>query len=1003
MSSSNYSQFNAVINEVYFDGRYQSIPIYLDLEDKERNEASEKIPLPPADFDQELGSAVARTLCWDRPNIYEWHLDNLRKWRVSTGSEPPPFSAILLTFSLAAEHMRQGDEYSANNYYQRLAEIYGTLDKASKNKLSGAGKYTLIFWETLNQWLRSTDFIYGRPTARQVNSWTYVSYSISQSLVRDGDKKTLQKMFIHYGFIPHQVINESEMKLYLNEWMTSTGPSVWLKKLWGSNDLRDRVVAAACSELEVWEGSPFEINLPDSVTKLTLAIALQKFPRVRVNLFLITTIHDEFTGDSLKLPNNQVSSQLKEALNNGDDLWLSELSGTRVAYLEPTLKLNINTLINSSFDLQGNNLKKYRRDARPIAPLIKLEGSSIYREVPKVSLFENHILLCHKKWGSTVNDYLAKHARSGYSIKNSQEIEGLPLEWVVFIDVEIINIADDDVSDNLQCLVPLSEGECIYLTGGLRLAPGVWHAMAPPEVFASDGNGLLGVQIKSNEFIDDPNAIFQEISAQYNPAFLKERERELDSKNLILFTTNNGKNFEKDISFRTATTPRKLITHRNSELFYCLDKNNKTNLYSAKEIKESNTNLPHVRGLSFFGTPPQTTPLSDLGEIKLLDVNFSTSEDWKNYNLSAVTEDMSACIVRGHHYWLVTPDSKSMTCRDCNQFQIVRKKGRKKKATHSLVRTNSISHSIHKVDALQQKQTNKISMDIAFDAICYLGSGNWNQIQSILSGVVELPWYVNIANKNLVDYGYIDQSLRDGRSTPNKWSCSPPSLTITEHGTAFISGFRNEPLIAELKLALATVTAEYKIINYGERLLPASHIWHLDDTDISRIKRLISEIKDPHARHIEVQFSSGQLIAESLPFISEILDSLPQIHIEAVGEIEKFDIQTCKWLSSRLAENGAYRTNFAGMRYFYHQNGESREASQELVKLMAARKSGAYLHQYDLNNSTLECFIGCDPPGLFKRALISCSGEFPINIDDKTVYSQIPKSLAKLIMYKMYK
>lgn len=1003
MSSDNYFYFNEAIVDVFFDGRYQSRPIYLDLEDDERYEVSEKTSLSPDDFDQELGLAVSKTLCWDRANIYEWHMQNLRKWNASRDPTPPPFSALLLTFSLAAEHMRQGDDYSANNYYQRLAELFGVSDETRKHKLSAAGKDTRVFWQTLNHWLQRTDFLFGRPTARQVNSWTYVSYSLSQSLVRDGDKKTLQKMFPYFGFSPRQILNSSEMKLYLNDWMTTSAPSAWLKKLWGNNDLRDRVVDAACSELEIWEGSQTENLFSDTVTKLTIGIALRKFPKIRVNLFLITSIDDNFDGDFLKPPNDQVTSQLKAALNNGNELWLTELSGSRVAYLDPTSELNINALINSSFELQGKKSRNYKHDARPVIPLIKLEGSAIYREIPKVSLFESHVLLCHKKWESSVNDYLVKYARPGYSKLNAQEIEGLPLEWVLFTDVEIINIANDDVSNNLQCLVPLSEGEYIHLTGGLKLESGVWHAMAPPEVFASNGNGVLDVQIKNNGFDDELNPNFLNISGKYNPSFLTKMGNDLDSKNLILFAKSNGKTLEKDISFRTALTPRKFIKHQFTDLIYCLEKNTKNSFYSAQEIKESNKEQRHIRGLSFFGTKPELTQLSEMGEIKLIDLQFESNEDWRNYNLAPISEDESTCIVRGYHYWLVTPDSTSMTCKGCGQFQIVRKKGRKRNAPPLPIRQNGVNTNTHKSDEVQQKQSTKISFDIAYDAICFLGSGNWNKIQSILSESVELPWHVSVANQNLVDFGYIDQSLKSNRFVPDHWSCSPPLLTVTEQGTAFISGFRNKILIDDIKNALAPITTDYEIINNNERFLPSSHVWHLSETELSLIKSLTTEIRDPNGRNVEVQFSSGSLIAESLPFVSEILDDLPIIHIESVGEIEKFDLKSGKWTISKLYENGAYKTNFAGRRYFYYQNGKSREASHELVKLMAARESGIYLHQYNLNESSLECVIGCDPPGLFKRALISCSGIYPEIENGKTIYKKIPKSLGKLIMYKLYK
>ena len=202
MNKEEYFYFNNAFNNVFFDGRFQSLPIYLDLEDPIRTELSAALSIPEDDFDNELGSCLFKTFQWDTGNIYQWHIENLNNWKNSNPQEAPPFTALLIAFSLAAEHMRKGDDddYSASNYYQRLAEILDLKDQSKKLKISREGKYTEQFWLALNNWLLKNDFIYGRPTAKQINSWKYVSYSISQSLVRDGDRKTLHKLFNYSGF-----------------------------------------------------------------------------------------------------------------------------------------------------------------------------------------------------------------------------------------------------------------------------------------------------------------------------------------------------------------------------------------------------------------------------------------------------------------------------------------------------------------------------------------------------------------------------------------------------------------------------------------------------------------------------------------------------------------------------------------------------------------------------------------------------------------------------------
>lgn len=1007
MSIINYFVINDAINKVFFDGRFESIPIYLDLEDDMLEEVAVAASLSADEFELELGLNVSRTLFWDDANIYSAHLDQLKKWRSNGSKSTPPFTALLVTFSLAAEHMRKGDEYSGNNYYQRLAEIYGIKDDSSKAKLSAAGKHSLIFWKILNQWLLDNNHAYGSPTAKQVNNWKYVSYSISQSLVRDIDRKNLHKMFSRFGLLKHERLSEFEIYRYLSEWMLGPEPSSWLKKLWRTEDLKDRVVSAAMGELELWEGGAQRnqsVNAPSH--KLSWAVAIGGFLNSGVYLYLITTVGNDFREQKLR-HSSEPSALAKEAFKNCEEFWLGLLQGTTFACLNPINKINVNALMVASFEVSSKDSQdKYRYESRAIIPLIKLDGSALFREVAKLSLFTNHLILCHETSKTEVNSYLQKYARAGFLLRESSNTRGVPSNWVMFEHVEIVSVPTEYISGNLQCLVPLSEGVNIHFNGGLKLSPGIWHSMAPPEVVAFDDNGLLDVEMATQDSLGLLDTVTTQQRSQYNPNFLKTVDGVLNLANFTIFAKKAGKTLaEKDVSFRSADTPRNLSSARDKALNFCLDATLKfENGLTASEIKSMPLESVCLQGMLFTGAVNEDFEEKvALLEHELLSSSNAEDGGWqRQYNNAPIETISETCILRGHHHWLCTMDSRSMTCRDCHEFQLTRKAaGKKKGAAVTLLKPNENTPRTDFLPRILNDPAKHISPNIVFDAICYKGAGSWLGLQNMLSEVVDVPWKVSLANQNLIDLGHIDVMMQPKTTRPSYWSCSPPVLVMTHNGLGFLAGFRNAKLITELKSSLAQIAKSYEIIESDQ--VPDAHIWNLEAHSRTQIESALNGVLDPFNRQLRVVKSPAKSIVLAMPSIADIAKSFTSIHMENREDIERFDLTTLKWLPAKLNCVGAFRTSFAGRRYFYRNvHGNCTEMGFELTKLIAARDEGVYLHNYNRNTSSFECIIGCDPPGLFRRALVSCSGLLPQIKDEKTQYTNVPEELGFLLMNRLY-
>ncbi|WP_432471796.1 hypothetical protein [Amphritea sp. HPY] len=1007
-----YGKVNDVVNQVFFDGRYESVPVYLDLEDEIRSELAQRLDCAAADIELLIGTTVSRTLDWSCSNIYKTHLKGLRAWNAKSRLGYPPYTTILLTFSLAAEHMRQDSQYSSTNYYQRLFEILGVDDEASKNKARLGAKHTLSFWNSLNRWLMWNDYEYGRPTARRVNNWKYVSFALSQSLVRDADRKRFHRMFAEFGISPHESLSEAEISLYIHEWMTGHGPSEWLKKIWAVPDLRERVASSAIQELECWHGDMQGNNGSSlSIKRLSWTAIIQSFPNKRIKLYLAGASNDGIEESSLKLSDKTPELAAKAFEKCNGNIWLSPLQGANLECIEPVDKLNIDALMLSPFQLVTENGRGcYKHDIRPVIPLIKLESSPYFREVSRVSLHTDHIILCHENWKARVDSHLEKYARSGFVSHNAKDVTGLPEQWIIFQGVEYLSAPQESVEDNLQPIVPLSEGVSIQLTGGLKLSPNIWHSKAPPEILSSDDKGLLELEVSYIALEGEEELQFEQKIKPDNPAFLKSSKIDLDSGTYTVAAIRNSRKVaEKDISFRSAKLPRKLNSSRTQELGYKLNHERRGWWSSALPLNGCKDDTVLLRGMIIEGD--HIGPEEGIGSFLTdfdhgLDITHEEEDFWGDYNHDPVKGFAESCILRGYHVWECEPcvshgdrySAKHMTCKDCKSSVLSKRVGRGLKRKKNIFRAQARSISGMRIES---RSIDNVSPEIVLDAICYLGAGSWRSIESVISAHVELPWQITEFARRLVDLGYIDVTLSEDGRKPVSWSCSPPALVATPNGEVYLSGFRNDTLLEEVASALSGEGCSHRVVK--QELAPPAYVWELSNLTITDVEGLLGNIKDPHGRKIKVVNSPASSINNFMPSIYEMKQMLRPIHIEDQGDIERFDPKTGRWSKHPLKGVGGYRTSFAGRRYFYlNEHGESYEAGYEVVKLIAARDAGIRLHGYNKGTGNLECIIGCEPPDLYRRMLISCSGLVPERGEWKLTFSGVSEELAKALITKLY-
>lgn len=104
----------------------------------------------------------------------------------------PNYLSLLTATVLAAYRMAEDGEISQTNYFARLKEVLGISsdDRRPNNFEAGVED---VLWQHWARWLTSKGYL---PTAEPgEGSWKYISYPISQTLLRQADRETLWRHF----------------------------------------------------------------------------------------------------------------------------------------------------------------------------------------------------------------------------------------------------------------------------------------------------------------------------------------------------------------------------------------------------------------------------------------------------------------------------------------------------------------------------------------------------------------------------------------------------------------------------------------------------------------------------------------------------------------------------------------------------------------------------------------------------------------------------------------
>lgn len=870
-----YFELNDAVCDVFFDGRYQQRPVYLEIADDRVEELSDKLGIGQEELDDFVGLAVAETFVHGEGDPYAWHLQETRRWSASRkAGEKPPFLGVLALLSLAAERMRDDGEFSSHNYYTRLVGLLQAEGTTLSSRVRNYARSTRALWRSLNQWLTENDFELGRPTAMQVNSWAYVSYALSQALVRDADRQRFHSLFREFNLSALDDVSASEMLLFLHEWMAGVGPNAWLKKLWSTADLRERIANSALVELKHWD--VHDEKRGPRARQLAWSASLGGFPRRRLGLFL-TTIGLLSEDDVPVTAGNKAGEALEAALEGCEgQAYLAPSPTGDFSVLEPISGMNLSALLLASVQLEGAEGEKFCHTPRPIVPLAEPDGGAYYREVQRASLLRRHVVLCHEQWLAKVAGHLAQCARPGYKVLTSEDLPGLPSDWRLIENVELVRVLED-ANENLAALVPLSEGIAVQLDGGFRLSPNIWHRQSPPGILATSDRGDFDLVVR-RQAIDSKDTVLFERSSKGGSCIVAPSDFESHGATEVSIVAKLGTKEagEKNVAFRDASIPRPL---RSYDTAYdlagpCIGGSDKASIDGSSWIE----------GMVINGPAPvvQVNELSNLKPV----ISRELGGDVPRYAGGSVSGLQENCVIRGYHVWRCETarwnepswEAKRMDCKDCGMSVVLRNRGKKKKAP-TLARAGTKSQPVAAPPV--EPESLDMSPVLLLDGLSYLGEGTWHAFQSIAAASSKDPWAPATLARDLRDLGHLDYRC-DKAGRPSHWRISPPALVFGSEDKCYLAGFRSGPLIDQVADALEDIGGEYSA--EGTRFSRVA--W--SGISFKAAQGALEGVADPHGRQLKVVASPALAIAGAAWPTSRLFASSSPIHVESLSDLQVF-------------------------------------------------------------------------------------------------------------------
>ena len=993
-----YDRWNDAVAEVIFPELVTPVPVYLDLEEEALGAIGSRLGLQASDVVATLGEVVARTSVLGSNHAFRAHDERVVRWRDGGRASLPPIFPLLSVFSLAAERMAAGSGMSAANYYGRLAEI---LDAKSEHMGSSYRAVAEPLWGALNSWLSGLRGTRGLPTAFSVGQ-RFVGISVSQALVREADRRRLERFYVDFEFAPRSTVPPVELEPLLDAWFSQEpSPATHhLVTLWRKPQLRAHIAEVAATELAEWDGADeASTDGHSSRSRVVLSLELTSFPsrRLRLSPFFFAAQPGVARTADLATRDGVVPAELEPGMDGALALVDRGLVDTS-DLLEGTLRV--------VDPLAGEMVRQPRR----LVVFRKDELSGRWLEARQVLMGDDVAVLVSGPVLAQARSILTEVARPGWTVVDS--MAGLPEGWTLVRGVEIFARPLQAVPtlSELSALVPLTTSQ-LKLGAGLTLpsaARNLWHVRRPPEVRAIDDSGEP-IEVRLIDLgapgADAKESLVDTWSDGGTGSIVVDlAETELVEGDYVV---------ELIVGDRTVPRARKELLLRSSD---------NPDLGQWESIVPIVHDAGHPlavlgadpgAGTHFIGPGVHGVVLEDVPAVG--PVAPVSSDPWWKQGADETRSgavrlsrpERGSCFYTGaHHEVLDTAMSDSRgrpltkfttgTCKFCglqrrysSSYWKNRRNHERAQAAESPPRSVGTSHV-----PVVPTEDGGVDWDLALDAIRYLGGGPIGLLERVARQLDPSRLFLHQFVRTLESLGHIEVRRSDATLELLSWEVC--ATTVVDVGDRRLcAGFWSPDMVSAAEGHFDRLG---RLTGREAQASAPSLVWTTAAPDEVLAWTAVGEIP--------VAESAARDLVSVLPPLTAVVDALPRKPAPSILGAQSFDPMSAAWREvADLDSPGAYRVGRYGSKYYVRTASDVATGRVAIADAAVAKHAASALLAaralvaYDERAGDLVVPLGANLPGMYERAAVLESGTAPLKRRGRTVYRDVSPYVAGRLAY----
>ncbi|UOQ88048.1 hypothetical protein MUN74_12170 [Agromyces endophyticus] len=967
-----YEEYNSALVEAYFSPTRAGQPVYLDLDDAVLADAAQSLSLDRDEFTLGLQFAVRARLPIRHPgvNMLDEFNRDLDRWTprfrraITAGKRPPhpPIVALLVVFTMAAEHMGDSaqSDIHTNAYYAHLNRLLGLPESDEGRFRTAFQHHSESYWAALAAWLESFDGEIGLPTAVAL-SHRYIGLPVSQAVVREAERKQLLRMFEETGLPTGTAISAIDMEASLGDWITSADPppSKSFARLWESS-ARDAVVDVAVNELVVWDGVPRygrskRRGRADGAAELReVRLGLSEEFGIFGNEFRFVAIgppYSDGTPVTLETMNGDLPVTYT-SVSNGSSAIPFEPNGITAAQgLAGVLRLN---------DPTGTRT----RIPRKVVPLALDALTGLLIETDRMPIGARAALLVSEdeSLADQAASMLEDAARPGF--KRVQSAQGVPPRWSLFVDVTMLQPPISPRA-GLEALLPRLTVQ-MTLAGGFRM-PGRltrWSALSLPELtVVSDDDHPVEIEIQRRELGEQHAAV--SVHSGPPPIVIPlDRYVTAEGDYDIVLKRDRRSIQATTLRVRSAAEPDQSswsraigIGHDSADGLWPL----RARAIEGELIVDGALTLV---GGQMVRSPAPHSEVTVVGD--------SEQHAAEGSPVVLPRPEPTSCILTGRHRFQLpraVPDSKEpyvvgvcSTCGLRKRYPTDHWRARKRQQQRKTLEPRPLADF--------EPAPEHGSWNAAVDALVYLGSGNSSDLSAIARQVENSAMFEHHFVRSLESLGVIETE-RDDSLVVRSFEIAATSMAEVDGGFLLTGSWSHVDLATALSAA-------------DERGIPSD--WPSGvGVPVPVVRIDANSIPDDVRLDSTIATDAGLNMLLTLPHINELAKHLATTRSGLVaGRAERFAPEDARWVrADSVDQPGAYRSrSFAGADYFVRsesdvESNEARQVRSDTAKYIAASWAAVSLVRYDKRDRVLSVPLGTPLPGLYERAAVLSSGKLP--------------------------